>query len=78
MVSSKLFHAPQAGHLPSQRGLVAPQLLQVYWDLGEAIVVRVNRELERLIVGLNQALDVVSQRGMGEGMRNFDGSALAV
>ena len=36
-VSSRLFHAPQAGHLPNQRGVFAPQALQVNWDLEEAI-----------------------------------------
>ena len=36
-VSSRLFQAPHAGHLPSQRGVAAPQALQMYWDLGEAI-----------------------------------------
>ena len=37
VVSSRLFQALQAGHLPSQRGEVAPQALQVYWDLEVAM-----------------------------------------
>jgi hypothetical protein len=28
-LSTSVFHAPHPGHLPSQRGLVAPQSLQV-------------------------------------------------
>lgn len=29
--STSVFQAPQPGHLPSQRGLVPPHSLQVYW-----------------------------------------------
>ena len=36
-VSSRVFHSPQPGHLPSHLGLLAPQALQVYWVLSFAM-----------------------------------------